>query len=85
VATFASVKIVHKMKRGMVGTTVRRFLSAARISSYVGRGSVGGGRGGSMRGADGGGRSASVICWQRGHGASIAGVVDLVVGGFLMT
>jgi hypothetical protein len=38
-----------------------------------------------MRGADGGGRSASVICWQRGHGVRTAGVVGVGVGGVLRT
>jgi hypothetical protein len=86
VVRLASVKIVQKMKRGMVGTTVRRSLSAARISSYIGGGFVGDGGGSSTGGGGDGGRSASVICWQRGHGVGTVGIVGVgLVGGLLRT
>lgn len=73
---------MQTMKRGMVGTTKSRLLSAARISSYVGGGFAEEGGGVSTGGE--GGSSASVICWQRGHGV-VAALVGVEIGGLLTT
>lgn len=84
VVMLASVKIVQTIKRGIVGTTKSRFLSAASISWYVGVGFVETVGVGGISTRGGRGSSASVICWQRGHGvgATFAGVG---VGGVLRT
>jgi hypothetical protein len=84
VVMLASVKIVQTMKRGIVGTTKSRFLSAARISSYVGFGFVETVGVGGISTGGGGGSSASVMCLQRGHGVG-ATFVGVELGGLLRT
>ena len=84
VVMLASVKIVQTTKRGIVGTAKSRFLSAARISWYVGVGFVETVVVGGISTGGGGGSSASAICWQRGHCVG-AIFVGSGVGGLLRT